>query len=103
MNTDYVRISDVFNTIIFRIPKNQRGYSWKETQWDELIADINFNPHKGGLKNKFLGQIICSKTDEDLIAKRNKHYQIYLLEDGQQRLVTFTIIAKIIPEMSPPK
>ena len=69
MNTEYDRIGDVFNTN-FSYSKKSRGYSWTETQWDELISDINFNPHKGGLKNKFLGQIICSKTDEDLIAKK---------------------------------
>ncbi|GIX43127.1 MAG: hypothetical protein KatS3mg129_2860 [Leptospiraceae bacterium] len=69
------------NSKIYKVPRFQRSYSWDESNWEELWLDIL------ALKNKeesihYLGTIVLQTED-------NKTFTII---DGQQRMVTLSII-----------
>jgi uncharacterized protein with ParB-like and HNH nuclease domain len=78
-------ISTILDTeakLQFVVPKYQREYVWKKTQWEDLFDDIQDNP-----TGHFLGSIICINRADDAI-------QTQLLEvvDGQQRLTTLSLL-----------
>lgn len=78
-------ISSVLDTeakVRFVVPKYQREYVWRKTQWEDLFDDIDSNP-----VGHFLGSIICINRSEDT-------YQTQELElvDGQQRLTTISLL-----------
>ena len=71
----------------FVIPVYQRNYDWKKSNCEKLFADINNiietgNPH-------FLGTIVCQSTDR-------KNYQDYIIIDGQQRITSIILLAKVL-------
>ena len=75
----------------FTIPENQRGFSWSKKEVDALFNDLllaRTNSH-------YMGPVIVSRTDEpdfaDNVSLRTTAE--FTLEDGQQRLTTFFLIA----------
>jgi len=69
------------NSKIYSVPRFQRSYSWDESNWEDLWMDIL------ALKNReetvhYLGTIVLQTGD-------NKSFTII---DGQQRIVTLSII-----------
>ena len=69
------------NSKIYKVPRFQRSYSWDESNWEDLWLDIL------ALKNNeetihYLGTIVLQTSD-------NKTFTII---DGQQRIVTLSII-----------
>lgn len=69
------------NSKIYKVPRFQRSYSWDESNWEDLWLDIL------ALKNNeesihYLGTIVLQTDD-------NKTFTII---DGQQRMVTLSII-----------
>lgn len=69
------------NSKIYKVPRFQRSYSWNESNWEDLWLDII------GLKDNvesthYLGTIVLQTED-------NKSFTII---DGQQRMVTLSII-----------
>ncbi len=83
-----ISLDTIFDTRVFHIPENQRGYSWTEKEIDELFGDLEIM----GAKCHYLGTIICSKIETFLDDKTKRPTVKYILEDGQQRLTTFLII-----------
>lgn len=77
-------IGDIFNKVVFDIPRNQRRYVWKKSNWEDLYEDIKFSM----LVNKahFLGSIVLSNTS------RKDGLSYYTITDGQQRLTTITLL-----------
>lgn len=72
----------------FNIPHHQRDYSWGEDQIDQLFHDVS----EAILENQpeyFLGLIV-------LLPQPNTTPQQYTILDGQQRLVTTSIILSAI-------
>ena len=66
----------------FQVPSFQRGYAWKRKQVIDLWSDLSSYVTQG---NYFLGLVILSETDDKME-----------VIDGQQRLVTLTLMAKAI-------
>jgi uncharacterized protein with ParB-like and HNH nuclease domain len=69
------------NSKIYNVPRFQRSYSWEESNWEDLWLDIL------SLKNNeesvhYLGTIVLQTKD-------NKNFTII---DGQQRIVTLSIL-----------
>ncbi len=81
-NSNLKTLSEIFNDKIFRIPDYQRGYSWGETQLEDLWRDIDNLPLD---KSHYTGMITVDIKDDI-------HYVI----DGQQRLTTLIIFLKNI-------
>ena len=77
-------IGNIFNKVVFDIPRNQRRYVWKKSNWEDLYEDIKFSI----LVNKahFLGSIVLSNTS------RKDGLSYYTITDGQQRLTTITLL-----------
>ncbi|EMA66217.1 hypothetical protein C462_16331 [Halorubrum distributum JCM 13916] len=80
--------------MIFRVPPYQRGYEWDERQWEDLWLDLNrINTH---VDQHYLGSIILLEREAG---------EIYEIVDGQQRMVTLSIIMMAIrdsPQLEDP-
>ncbi|AHI53837.1 hypothetical protein SSABA_v1c04280 [Spiroplasma sabaudiense Ar-1343] len=83
-NLDFLKISDFLKreNAIFKIPVYQRNYSWNK-QVNTLLNDIYDSTLDSGF---FIGVIFCSEGKNEEI----------LIVDGQQRLVTISIILSTI-------
>jgi hypothetical protein len=69
----------------FEVPPYQRGYEWDKRQWEDLWLDINrINEH---VDQHYLGNIILLERSQG---------EIYEIVDGQQRMVTLSIIMMAI-------
>jgi hypothetical protein len=69
----------------FVVPQYQRGYEWDQRQWEDLWLDINrINTH---VDQHYLGNIILLERET------GEEYEIV---DGQQRMVTISILMMAI-------
>ena len=77
-----LKIKDSFNGRVFEIPKYQRGYAWEKRNIRELFDDIFESIETES--SHYIGTLVLSQhpTEDD-------HYYIV---DGQQRIVTITMI-----------
>lgn len=78
-----INIFDKDNKQVYKIPVYQRRYSWEIDQVKRLLDDIERSSGNG--KEHFTGSVIYKKIGKDLI-----------LIDGQQRLLTVSLILKTI-------
>ena len=72
----------------YHVPKYQREYVWGKWQLDKLLLDIDENT-----TGHYMGSIICVKNDDD---SRPGAEHIYEVIDGQQRLITLSILMMAI-------
>ena len=72
----------------YHIPKYQREYTWGVNQWDKLLQDIGEND-----QGYFMGSIICVNDGEPVSPGDELVYQVV---DGQQRLITITLLIMAI-------
>ena len=72
----------------FVLPRFQRAYVWEEKNWETLLEDI-CEIHKAEDKNTnhFMGAIVAIDEGEN-----NEHLQTFALVDGQQRLITISVL-----------
>ncbi len=107
---------EIFSNKIFRIPDYQRGYSWEESQLEDLWADLT-NIHLNNNAYHFTGILTIndfSDDDFDNLAKEgfndaidrhekivrlnDEEFKAYNLVDGQQRLTTILILLSQLNE-----
>ncbi len=74
------------NGLTYRIPRFQRDYSWTDTEWEELWADIVETDQQGGDAAHYMGYLVLQSDNE-------KTFDVI---DGQQRLTTLSIIVLAI-------
>ncbi len=72
----------------YQIPIYQRPYQWGKEQCEELLNDLFENYEDHGEDDYFCGSLVFIQSDEG-----NKTYDII---DGQQRLSTFILLAKVL-------
>ena len=75
--------SKLFYTGKFEVPWYQRRYDWRKEQVSELLHDID-EAMREGRKCYFLGTI--------MLVEKGKRKQRWKINDGQQRMVTFSLI-----------
>lgn len=75
---------------LYHVPKYQRGYSWTEENIKDLWDDIVQSCLKG--RDLFMGTLILAKKEQDGVEE-------YEIIDGQQRLVTFTILFRVFYDL----
>jgi uncharacterized protein with ParB-like and HNH nuclease domain len=79
------------------VPDFQRPYSWNEEQIEELWEDIynafDSNRNREEKEQYFMGSVILLKTKDKKTKDNISKYEII---DGQQRLVTFTILLALL-------
>ncbi|WRD87971.1 DUF262 domain-containing protein [Helicobacter pylori] len=81
------KILVVGNDTYYQIPIYQRPYQWGKEQCEELLNDLFENYEDHGEDDYFCGSLVFIKPDKD-----NKTDIV----DGQQRLSTFILLAKVL-------
>ncbi|GAA9806209.1 hypothetical protein VN4201_06660 [Helicobacter pylori] len=74
----------------YQIPIYQRPYQWGKEQCEELLNDLFENYEDDRESDYFCGSLVLIEIREDSKAK------IYDIVDGQQRLSTFILLAKVL-------
>ncbi|GHP61986.1 hypothetical protein VN0229_04100 [Helicobacter pylori] len=82
------KILVVGNDTYYQIPIYQRPYQWGKEQCKELLNDLFENYEDYREDDYFCGSLVLIQSDEG-----NKTYDIV---DGQQRLSTFILLAKVL-------
>ncbi|MFT2771691.1 DUF262 domain-containing protein [Helicobacter pylori] len=77
----------------YQIPIYQRPYQWTEENCEELLNDLFENYEDHGEDDYFCGSLVFIQPDKD-----NKTYDVV---DGQQRLSTFILLAKVLATLYP--
>ncbi|QDT90165.1 DUF262 domain-containing protein [Gimesia algae] len=75
----------------YHVPKYQREYSWRKTDWERLVQDIDENE-----SGYFMGSIICVNDGER--GNQPGSEIVYDVVDGQQRLTTLSLFMMAIYE-----
>ncbi len=76
--------------LYYQIPIYQRPYQWTEENCEKLLDDLFFNYEDDRESDYFCGSLVLITISEDSKAK------IYDVVDGQQRLSTFILLAKVL-------
>ncbi|WQW24817.1 DUF262 domain-containing protein [Helicobacter pylori] len=87
-------LKDILATALvsyYQIPDYQRPYQWTEENCEKLLDDLFFNYEDDRESDYFCGSLVLILISED--PKKAKTYDIV---DGQQRLSTFILLAKVL-------
>ncbi|GAA7374650.1 DUF262 domain-containing protein [Helicobacter pylori] len=76
--------------LYYQIPIYQRPYQWREENCEKLLDDLFFNYEDDRESDYFCGSLVLIAISEDSKAKT------YDIVDGQQRLSTFILLAKVL-------
>ncbi|MGL2467013.1 DUF262 domain-containing protein [Helicobacter pylori] len=76
--------------LYYQIPIYQRPYQWTEENCEKLLDDLFFNYEGDRESDYFCGSLVLIAISEDSKAKT------YDIVDGQQRLSTFILLAKVL-------
>ncbi|WRC44498.1 DUF262 domain-containing protein [Helicobacter pylori] len=76
--------------LCYQIPIYQRPYQWTEENCEKLLDDLFFNYEDDRESDYFCGSLVLITISEDSKAKT------YDVVDGQQRLSTFILLAKVL-------
>ncbi|WRA05959.1 DUF262 domain-containing protein [Helicobacter pylori] len=76
--------------LYYRIPIYQRPYQWTEENCEKLLDDLFFNYEDDRESDYFCGSLVLIAISEDSKVKT------YDIVDGQQRLSTFILLAKVL-------
>ncbi len=94
--SDDVSVADLFNGLnLYEIPAFQREFSWTEVQAQKLYEDIlaahELARQADAVLPMFLGTMLFVASDDPQASVRST-----LVVDGQQRLVTLTILLSVL-------
>ncbi|GHP48269.1 hypothetical protein VN0224_02350 [Helicobacter pylori] len=76
----------------YQIPDYQRPYQWTEENCEKLLDDLFFSYECYTESDYFCGSLVLIATDKD----RMTNAETYDIVDGQQRLSTFILLAKVL-------
>ncbi len=76
--------------LYYQIPIYQRPYQWTEENCEKLLDDLFFNYEDDREGDYFCGSLVLVKSDP------NSKTETYDIVDGQQRLSTFILLAKVL-------
>ena len=84
-------LEDLLRQFVYVVPRFQRSYEWTEIEWDDLWADII--SALGQSKPHFMGAVVVSRSfNDETVPQIPGTSVIRFVIDGQQRLVTLTIL-----------
>ncbi len=90
----YLKLNELLNGRLFRIPPYQRAYSWGRKQRSDLFADIKRLHDDGNDAVHFMATMVGLNRGTKTIATNELH-EIEVV-DGQQRLTTLIILYKCL-------
>ncbi len=76
--------------LYYQIPIYQRPYQWTEENCEKLLDDLFFNYEDDREGDYFCGSLVLIAISKDSKATT------YDVVDGQQRLSTFILLAKVL-------
>lgn len=76
--------------LYYQIPIYQRPYQWTEENCEKLLDDLFFNYEYDRESDYFCDSLVLVKSDP------NSKTATYDIVDGQQRLSTFILLAKVL-------
>ncbi len=79
--------------LYYQIPIYQRPYQWTEENCKKLLDDLFFNYEDDIESDYFCGSLVLVKSDP------NSKTETYDIVDGQQRLSTFILLAKVLADL----
>ncbi|GAA8584313.1 DUF262 domain-containing protein [Helicobacter pylori] len=79
--------------LYYQIPIYQRPYQWTEGNCEKLLDDLFFNYEDDRESDYFCGSLVLIAISEDSKVKT------YDVVDGQQRLSTFILLAKVLADL----
>lgn len=85
-------IKELLSDHIFKIPINQRKYVWDVRNWKDLLSDI-FLVCDEKTDGHFIGSIVLEDAGE------NNAIGYYTIIDGQQRIITITILLTVLYQL----
>ncbi|WRA20304.1 DUF262 domain-containing protein [Helicobacter pylori] len=77
----------------YQIPIYQRPYQWTEENCEKLLDDLFEDYEKDRESDYFCGSLVLVKSDP------NSKTETYDIVDGQQRLSTFILLAKVLADL----
>ncbi len=89
MEANVWRVGKLFNNrgdVHFVLPRFQRPYAWERTEWQALWDDLLEVHAAGEQARHFLGAIVVVNE------RSTEHVPTYTLIDGQQRLLTISVL-----------
>lgn len=88
----YLKLNELLNGRLFRIPRYQRAYSWGRKQREDLFSDIEHLRTADGDAVHFMATMVGLSRGRKTIAT-DEFYSIEVV-DGQQRLTTLVLLLK---------
>jgi len=82
-------LDKLLNDARYLIPRNQRRYVWGKQNWSELFEDISLVAN-GVASSHFIGSIVLNNEGKE------DGLSIYTVIDGQQRIITLTLLLSAI-------
>lgn len=79
--------------LYYQIPIYQRPYQWTEENCEKLLDDLFEDYEKDSESDYFCGSLVLVKSDP------NSKTETYDIVDGQQRLSTFILLAKVLADL----
>ncbi len=79
--------------LYYQIPIYQRPYQWTEENCEKLLDDLFFNYEDDRESDYFCGSLVLIAISKDSKVKT------YDIVDGQQRLSTFILLAKVLADL----
>ncbi|WRD51820.1 DUF262 domain-containing protein [Helicobacter pylori] len=79
--------------LYYQIPIYQRPYQWTEENCEKLLDDLFFNYENDRESDYFCGSLVLVESDP------NSKTATYDIVDGQQRLSTFILLAKVLADL----
>ncbi|WP_143429614.1 DUF262 domain-containing protein, partial [Helicobacter pylori] len=77
----------------YQIPIYQRPYQWTEENCEKLLDDLFEDYEEDRESDYFCGSLVLVKSDP------NSKTETYDIVDGQQRLSTFILLAKVLADL----
>ena len=90
----FLKLNELLNGRLFRIPPYQRAYSWERKQRKDLFSDIDRLRNDGSNAVHFMATMVGLNRGTKTIATNELH-EIEVV-DGQQRLTTLIILYKCL-------
>ncbi len=79
--------------LYYQIPIYQRPYQWTKENCEKLLDDLFEDYEKDRESDYFCGSLVLVKSDP------NSKTETYDIVDGQQRLSTFILLAKVLADL----
>src|SRR6266851_9796831 len=96
MKADEMRVGPLLDgPTLYVVPYFQRAYSWRKRQWTTLLDDILELYQLGSHTSHFLGSMVLLAENNEASGQPQK-----LVIDGQQRIVTLSLLLAAIRDIS---